>query len=170
MVMKRDKRENVIYFSLGSNLNDKKTNLNRAIDFIIEEIGFVFTSSSIYETEGWGNKDLSTFYNMVIGVYSYLEKEAILKKTQTIEKEMGRTKKTNPIYINRLIDIDILFFNNDILETDKLIIPHKELINRNFVLVPMVEISPHLIHPQLNKSMFNLLKECKDEMKCIKIS
>ena len=140
-----------VYFSIGSNKGNRSGLINEAIDKIDIIIGKVVLKSSIYETKSWGFNS-NNFYNICILLESTLTPELILNKILTIEKDMGRLKTTDQ-YSDRFIDIDILFFDNMIVNSKSLEIPHPRIQLRKFVLIPMLELTPDLIHPILNKSI-----------------
>ncbi|MBT6224689.1 MAG: 2-amino-4-hydroxy-6-hydroxymethyldihydropteridine diphosphokinase [Cryomorphaceae bacterium] len=156
-----------VYFSIGSNKGNRSGLINEAIDKIDIIIGKVVLKSSIYETKSWGFNS-NNFYNICILLESTLTPELILNKILTIEKGMGRLKTTDQ-YSDRCIDIDILFFDNMIVNSKSLEIPHPRIQLRKFVLTPMLELTPDLIHPILNKSIRQLELECVDKDQPIKI-
>lgn len=156
-----------VYFSIGSNKGNRSGLINEAIDKIDIIIGKVVLKSSIYETKSWGFNS-NNFYNICILLESTLTPELILNKILTIEKDMGRLKTTDQ-YSDRCIDIDILFFDNMIVNSKSLEIPHPRIQLRKFVLIPMLELTPDLIHPILNKSIRQLELECVDKDQPIKI-
>ena len=156
-----------VYFSIGSNKGNRSGLINEAIDKIDIIIGKVVQKSSIYETKSWGFNS-NNFYNICILLESTLTPELILNKILTIEKDMGRLKTTDQ-YSDRCIDIDILFFDNMIVNSKSLEIPHPRIQLRKFVLTPMLELTPDLIHPILNKSIRQLELECVDKDQPIKI-
>jgi len=149
-----------VYFSIGSNKGNRSQLINEAIDKIDISIGRVELKSSIYETQSWGFKS-NNFYNVCLLIESSLSVESIFNKILKIEKDMGRLKSGNK-YSDRCIDIDILFVEDIIVNNKNLIIPHPRLHLRNFVLTPMLDIAPDLIHPILNKSIKQLELECDD--------
>jgi 2-amino-4-hydroxy-6-hydroxymethyldihydropteridine diphosphokinase len=153
---------NTIYFLLGSNIGNSVAQLHLAIAAIENEIGKVIHTSSIYQTAAWGKKDQPDFLNQVVVAETKLSAAEILSEILSIEEKMGRvrTEKNAP----RIIDIDILFFNDDITIQKNLVVPHPEIQNRRFVLVPLNELSPNYIHPLLNKTIHQLLSECPDEL------
>lgn len=157
-----------VYFSIGSNKGNRSGLINEAIDKIDIIIGKVVLKSSIYETKSWGFNS-NNFYNICILLESTLTPELILNKILTIEKDMGRFKTTDQ-YSDRCIDIDILFFDNMIVNSKSLEIPHPRIQLRKFVLIPMLELTPDLIHPILNKSIRQLELECVDKDQPIKVS
>lgn len=156
-----------VYFSIGSNKGNRSGLINEAIDKIDIIIGKVVLKSSIYETKSWGFNS-NNFYNICILLESTLAPELILNKILTIEKDMGRLKTTDQ-YSDRCIDIDILFFDNRIVNSKSLEIPHPRIQLRKFVLTPMLELTPDLIHPILNKSIRQLELECDDKDQPIKV-
>jgi len=156
-----------VYFSIGSNKGNRSGLINEAIDKIDIIIGKVVLKSSIYETKSWGFNS-NNFYNICILLESTLAPELILNKILTIEKDMGRLKTTDQ-YSDRCIDIDILFFDNMIVNSKSLEIPHPRIQLRKFVLTPMLELTPDLIHPILNKSIRQLELECIDKDQPIKV-
>lgn len=151
---------NTAYLGLGSNLGDKAFHLNQAIKGINERIGRVISRSSFYDTAPWGFHSENRFLNAAVKVETVLTPEELLRKTQDIEKELGRMVKSNKAgYADRPIDIDILFFNDLILKKEPLEIPHPHIASRDFVLLPLVEIAPYLEHPVLHQTMQALLQK-----------
>lgn len=159
---------NNTYLIVGSNEGERRQNLETAKRQIIDSVGVIIQASSIYETAPWGNFNQEPFYNQVILVATRLEKEILLAKLKQIEKGMGRVQRER--YGARIIDIDILFFNEEIYKSPTLTIPHKHIAERNFVLAPMVEIAPDFVHPALKKMMKGLLNECADTLSVKKLS
>ncbi|GAB2822398.1 2-amino-4-hydroxy-6-hydroxymethyldihydropteridine diphosphokinase [Ferruginibacter profundus] len=158
---------NIVYLLLGSNQNNPRKQLAKACSCISKQIGYIKRASGIYQTAAWGNTDQPDFLNQVLIVDTLLAAEATMQTILTIEEKMGRvrTKKNAP----RIIDIDILFFNKEIIATKNLSVPHPQLQNRNFVLVPLNELSPNLKHPVLNKTIHQLLRISPDELTVNKI-
>lgn len=159
---------NTIFLITGGNMGNRKINLEKAADLIKKNIGSIIQSSKIYETDAWGITDQPPFYNQVHIVESEFSTDEILRKILAIEKKMGRVRTIKNAA--RIIDIDILFFNNDVINTQNVIVPHKEIPNRRFVLSPLNELSPGFIHPLLRKSIHELLSDCKDELKATPIA
>lgn len=150
-----------IYLILGSNLGDRMKNLRKATELISENVGEIIKKSSVYETEPWGFNHRLNFLNQVLKVITSLKPEEVLKVILKTEKLSGRKRNSN-IYEARVIDIDILFYNNNIIKSDKLIIPHPKIQERMFVLVPMAELQPDFIHPELKVPINKLKNECRD--------
>lgn len=145
------------YLGLGTNLGDRKANLERAVQMIRERIGDIVALSSFVCTEPWGFESENKFLNAVVRVSTEMSPRAILAAAKEIEKEMGRTQKSvGGIYHDRIIDIDILLYGDLVLQSEELVIPHPLMTSRDFVMIPMAEIAPGLIHPVLGKTMLEL--------------
>jgi len=147
---------------LGSNSGDRSGQLRIAIDVIEKEIGHTIAKSKIYETAPWGKVDQPHFLNQIVKIESPLLPDELLVKVQLIERKLGRTRVEK--WGERSIDIDIIYFGDKIVDSSELVIPHPHIAERRFVLVPLAEISPEFIHPILQKSNTELLKECKDRL------
>ncbi|GAB6010612.1 2-amino-4-hydroxy-6-hydroxymethyldihydropteridine diphosphokinase [Viscerimonas tarda] len=146
-----------VFLSLGSNLGDREKNLHGAVEKISEKIGEVVSLSSFYTTAPVGFVSDNFFLNAACRVKTSLTPLEILQTTQEIEKELGRTTKSNnETYSDRTIDIDLLLFDNVILHSDKLTLPHPHLHERNFVLLPLDEIAGNIVHPVLKKTIRKL--------------
>lgn len=150
------------YIGLGSNLGDIKANLIRAVELIIERIGAILKQSSVYETKAWGNTSQPDFFNQVIMVVTELSATECLTQLAEIEKTLGRIRAER--WGPRSIDLDLLYYDNEIINTPDLIIPHPGIADRKFVLIPLVEISKDFVHPLLHKSNEQLLAECQDQL------
>lgn len=146
----------LVYFGLGTNLGDKEKYLNEAIVQIELELGKILRVSSFYQTKAWGFDSENEFLNAVVLVNTQLSPLDLLNLTQQIEKNMGRKQKTGSNYSDRVIDIDILFYDLQIITQKRLTIPHPLLHLRDFVLYPLAEIAPDLVHPVLNKSIADI--------------
>ena len=147
------------YLALGTNLGDKNKNLQVALALIAEKIGVFSAVSSVYETKAWGFESENSFLNMVLAVNTSLSPLQLLKTTQDIEKEIGRTKKTNHTYQDRIIDIDIILYDDLIYKSEELELPHPLFHLRQFVLEPLNEIGADLVHPTMQKNIQTLWKD-----------
>ncbi len=158
---------NKLYLLLGSNMGNSKQQLAVAVKHITKDIGKVLRHSHLYQTAAWGKTDQPDFLNQVIVIETKLSAQQTIAAILNIEKKMGRvrTEKNAP----RIIDIDILFFNKDIINEKDLTIPHPQLANRRFVLVPLNELSPQLVHPESKKTIHYLLRVCADKLPVNKI-
>lgn len=154
---------NEIFLITGGNIGNREKNLQTAAGLIQSEIGKIIRSSKIYVTEAWGITDQKSFYNQVHVVESNFSAKEVMENILKIEEEMGRVRTIKNAA--RIIDIDILFFNDDIVNEQNLTIPHPEIINRRFVLSPLNEIASDMIHPVYKKNIHELLAMCKDELK-----
>ena len=148
------KIQRLTYLSLGSNQGRKLNNLQEAIYEIAESIGAIHKISSVYKTDSWGFKG-DDFYNICIAVSTYLPPEELLKNILNIETKLGRKREQNNKYTNRKIDIDILLFDDEIVFSKNIIIPHPKMLDRKFVLVPLAEIAGNTLHP-IEKKTFNI--------------
>lgn len=155
------KIQRITYLSLGTNQGNKFNNLQDAINLIAEEIGSVIDIASIYETASWGF-DSDDFYNTCIKVSTYLPPEELIQRLLKIEKELGRVRKESNEYADRLIDLDILLFDDEIIFSKNLIVPHPRMLERKFALAPLAEIANTLIHPIEKKQIGICLKNCSD--------
>ncbi|MFN8256649.1 MAG: 2-amino-4-hydroxy-6-hydroxymethyldihydropteridine diphosphokinase [Bacteroidales bacterium] len=160
-----------VYLGLGSNQGDRLSYLQQATQAIENEIGELRKSSSYYETEPWGFEDENKFINQVIEISTDLSPVKILNHILLIEKHLGRVREKNENgYSGRIIDIDILFYENHVVDIQGLTIPHPYICNRMFVLKPLCEIAPQLVHPIQNKSIEILTQECRDKHTVKKLS
>jgi deoxyguanosine kinase len=158
---------NIAFLSVGGNLGNRLEYIEAAQKAINKRCGRIVSSSSIYETEPWGSTSGKHYLNRVIQLETTLDAQQLLKKTLAIEQKLGRTRGSEQ-NADRSIDIDLLFFNREIIDRDGLKVPHPRLHLRNFVLVPLNELDKNFVHPVLKKSMAELLKACKDELKALK--
>ena len=150
-------KEHIVYLALGANLGDRLANLKQAIASLTPQME-VKAKSSVYETPPWGYEDQPKFLNQVVKVKTYLEPEALLRHLKRLEVALGRKEsfQNGP----RLIDIDILFFDDTVVNTSSLVIPHPRLHERAFVLLPLMDIAPDLVHPVSKKSVSEMVVEC----------
>jgi len=148
-----------VYVGLGTNLGDKEQNLRDAVQKIEEQIGKVVSLSAFYVTAPWGFTSENSFLNAAACVDTDLSPLAVLQETQAIERELGRTKKSvDGVYSDRLIDIDLLFYEDLVLSVTsptgaELNLPHPLMTERDFVMLPLTEIAPELVHPVFGKTM-----------------
>lgn len=143
-----------VYLGLGTNLGDKEANLNDAIAEIEDLVGEVTALSSFYESEPWGYNSSNTYLNAAAEVETDLSPLELLRTTQQIERSMGRQEKSeDSVYEDRIIDIDILFYEHQIIHTQHLQVPHPLIAEREFVLTPLREIAPDFWHPVLKKKI-----------------
>lgn len=151
-----------IYLLLGSNLGDKQMHLKNAMRLIEGKTGKIERQSSIYETEAWGKTDQPSFYNLVIEISTQLAPEELLKELLAIEHEIGRVRYEK--WGARIIDIDILYYDQQVVKKEELIIPHPGIEHRRFTLAPLVEIASDFIHPILKATNRQLLERCDDSL------
>jgi len=156
------------YIALGSNLGDKFLNLQLAVQAIFEKIGTVTKISPVYETASWGFKS-ENFFNAVLVVKTSFTAREVLAYLLEIEKKLGRTLTSQAGYQSRIIDLDILFYDEEIIEMESLQIPHAQIQNRQFVLQPLVDIAPNVFHAKLKKTAAELLQQCNDTIEVEKL-
>lgn len=152
-----------VFLSLGSNLGDRLSNIQQAVSSLaLSNKVKILKTSSFYETEPWGNKNQEWFLNAALALDTDLSVNELLEFCQNIEVQLGRVRKENEKWLQRAIDIDILMYNDEIINTKDLIIPHPLMHLRAFVLVPMLEVKADLIHPVFNKTISQLYDELPD--------
>jgi 2-amino-4-hydroxy-6-hydroxymethyldihydropteridine diphosphokinase len=151
---------NNVVLHLGSNIGDRLAQLNMAFELIAAQIGPVINQSSVFETEAWGKKDQDNFLNQAALVHTTLSAEETLLKCKDIEKQMGSVKTET--WGPRNIDIDVLFYNESIIDKENIKIPHPMIEKRNFVLIPLMEIMGEMVHPVLGKTIEELYEESND--------
>jgi 2-amino-4-hydroxy-6-hydroxymethyldihydropteridine diphosphokinase len=159
---------NRAHLLLGSNLGNKKKYLTDALVQIERSVGKIILQSSLYDTDPWGNSNQDTFLNQAICIETGHSAELLLQNILHIEKMLGRNRSEK--WEARIIDIDILLFNSEVINIPGLSIPHPFMHERRFVLVPLVEIAHHFIHPVLQKPIAELLHECQDLLKVMPVS
>ncbi|SEH53815.1 2-amino-4-hydroxy-6-hydroxymethyldihydropteridinediphosphokinase [Paenimyroides aquimaris] len=162
-------RYNKVVLALGSNLGDKKNHLINAVHLIHNEIGFVTQASAVYETPSWGF-DSFPFYNMCILIHTHLLPQDLLIRLKEVEKKLGREKKTTDSYQARTVDIDIVYFNDLVLNAPDLQIPHPQMQHRKFVLEPLNDLIFDWKHPLLLQTTRELLANCNDSSEIKKVS
>ncbi|HUB61140.1 MAG TPA: 2-amino-4-hydroxy-6-hydroxymethyldihydropteridine diphosphokinase [Puia sp.] len=153
---------NISYLLIGGNQGDRRARLAEARKLITEAGGQILLASHLYETAAWGKTDQPDFLNQALKVATSRDAPAWLLTLLDIEEQMGRRREEK--YGPRIIDIDILFFNNSIVREPRLTIPHPEIRHRRFALTPLEEIAPFLIHPVFQKTIRELLAECTDPL------
>lgn len=154
--------KHTIYLGLGSNLGERQQYLAQARKMIAERVGEIAQASSVYATDAWGMEDQPGFLNQVVEVETELLPDQVLKAILQIERELGRERIIK--WGERNIDIDIIFYEDRVLDTEKLTLPHPFLQERNFVLVPLAEIAPEFKHPVLQKTILDLLLLSDDKL------
>lgn len=158
---------NKVVLALGSNLGNRKEYLQMAVDAIHRRIGFVAQTSAVYETPSWGF-DSFPFYNICILIHTPHDAQHLLTKLKELEKQLGRTVKTTDAYAARTVDIDIIYFNDSVIESEMLTVPHPQMQYRSFVLVPLNDLVFEWKHPVLHQSTEELLEACTDDSKIVK--
>ncbi len=153
---------NIVYLLLGANLGDRVAQLAQARALLEEEVTQSFSCSTIYESAAWGLEDQPSFLNQVVALETDMDPETLLGKILAIEEKLGRERKT--VWGPRVIDIDMLFFGNEIIEKPDLIIPHKLFHERKFAMVPMAELAPEFVHPVIGQTVKELLDRSQDAL------
>jgi len=156
---------NQVYLLLGGNQGDVKKIFLQTLELIQLSVGKVKTLSPVYRSEPWGFEASKSFLNQVVIVNTALDPEDLLKEIHDIEKKMGRERDDQSgRYSSRPIDIDILFYNDSIINSHELVVPHPRLHLRNFTLIPLNDISPGFYHPVFKKTISDLVKTCDDKL------
>jgi 2-amino-4-hydroxy-6-hydroxymethyldihydropteridine diphosphokinase len=158
---------NKAYLLLGSNEGDRMQWLQQALEQINEHCGEIRQQSHIYETAAWGIEEQPDFLNLAICIHTTLSAQDLLAGIRAIENQLGRQRKLK--WGQRTLDIDILFFDNEIIDTEELELPHPFIQERRFALVPMNELAADLLHPVLHKTISELLHECPDKLEVKRI-
>lgn len=146
----------IAYLGLGTNIGNKRRNLITAAALLAERAGDVLALSGFYQTEPWGFCSENFFLNAAVTLETALTPAALLEVTRQIERDMGRTQKSNGSYQDRIIDLDILLYDDRVVDTPELVIPHPLMQERKFVLEPLAEIAPFVVHPVLKECIRNL--------------
>ena len=168
MAVEMDKRNKTVVLSLGGNIGDVNQAFKDTIKLLKQELGLLELSSSIYRTKAWGVENQPDFLNQVILMQTSFSPMEVLNSCLAIEKQLGRMRVVGEKWQERVVDIDVLFYEDITIDSAKLKIPHPYLHERNFVLFPLVEIIPEYTHPLLNKTMVELKNNCKDKLRVIK--
>lgn len=146
----------IAYLGLGTNIGNKRRNMITAAALLAERVGDVLALSGFYETEPWGFESENFFLNAAVKLKTSFSPLELLQITQQIEKELGRAEKSNGVYHDRIIDIDILLYDDEVLQTPELTLPHPLMHERKFVMDPLVEIAPFVVHPVLKERIIDL--------------
>ncbi|WP_102407910.1 2-amino-4-hydroxy-6-hydroxymethyldihydropteridine diphosphokinase [Parabacteroides bouchesdurhonensis] len=146
----------VAYLSLGTNIGNKRRHLITAAALLAERVGDILALSDMYETEPWGFESENTFLNAAAELQTTCSPLELLDATRLIEIEMGRIEKSNGAYHDRIIDIDILMYDDLVMQTPRLTIPHPLMHKRPFVMTPLMEIAPDVVHPVFHKTIAEL--------------
>ena len=152
-----------VFVLLGSNLGDRELLVNQASKMIGKRCGKIVAKSRLYESEPWGFKSEHWFLNQVVKIETALSPDDLMKELLEIEKELGRDRSvSHEGYVSRPMDLDILYFGNEIIDTQMVIAPHPRLHERRFTLLPLCDIDPDFVHPTMKKTNLQLLDECQD--------
>jgi 2-amino-4-hydroxy-6-hydroxymethyldihydropteridine diphosphokinase len=151
------------FLLLGTNLGDRKKNLATACVAVEDSIGTIVNRSAVYETEPWGKREQPEFLNQALRVETDLSAPLLLEKVLAIEKKMGRTREER--WGERTMDIDILLYGDEVIDTAELVVPHARMAERRFVLVPLAEVGGEVMHPVLKIRVSEMLARCGDELK-----
>jgi 2-amino-4-hydroxy-6-hydroxymethyldihydropteridine diphosphokinase len=150
------------YLLLGSNEGDSRANIDRAIALLQHNCGPIVAPSPLYRTAAWGLEDQPDFLNMALAIDTALSPALLLENTQNIEQQMGRQRSVK--WGQRTLDIDILFYGNELIDIPGLKVPHPYIQDRRFALAPLADIAPDFVHPRLHKTISQLLASCPDPL------
>ena len=168
MMLNKALEYNTAYLLLGGNLGDREANLKKAIELLNDKIGHVIAISSLYETAAWGKTDQPSFLNQAVSLRTRLTALEVLAHALSIEQELGRVRKDK--WGERLIDIDLILFGDEIINIpDKLQVPHPHMQDRKFVMEPLAEIAPGLVHPVLGKTILSICRNINDPLEVKKL-
>ena len=168
MMLNKALEYNTAYLLLGGNLGNREANLKKAIELLNDKIGKVIAISSLYETAAWGKTDQPSFLNQAVSLRTRLTALEVLEYALSIEQELGRVRKDK--WGERLIDIDLILFGEEIINIpDKLQVPHPHMQDRKFVMEPLAEIAPEVIHPLLGETMLDICRNITDPLEVKKL-
>ena len=153
----------LVFVLLGSNLGERQLLVNQACEMIGERCGKIVAKSRVYESEPWGFKSEHWFLNQVVEISTSLSPDDLMKALLAIEKELGRDRsKPHEGYVSRPMDLDILYYGSQVIDTQLVTVPHPRLHQRRFTLLPLCDIAPDFVHPTMNLTNRELLEKCDD--------
>jgi len=168
MMLNKALEYSTAYLLLGGNLGDREANLKKAIELLNDKVGNVIAISSLYETAAWGKTNQPAFLNQAISLQTRLPALEVLERALSIEQELGRVRKDK--WGERLIDIDLILFGNEMINIpDKLQVPHPHMQDRKFVMEPLAEIAPEVVHPVLGETMLDICRNITDPLEVKKL-
>lgn len=153
---------NAVFLLLGTNLGSRRDNLNAAVRAIENGIGKIVRDSSVYETAAWGKIDQPSFFNQVLQIETALPSTTLMTTLLALETSLGRERHER--WGERIIDIDMLYYGHEVISSQRLTLPHPQLQNRRFTLVPLCEVAPDFMHPVFQKTNRELLDICPDQL------